>query len=145
MISLVKMRAPRFGVEFSAWAACFSAFECSLLAIRGKEDSWNPIISGAATGMLLASRSGFRPAVQAGVFGGAILGLIEGVNILVTKATSSMVNAPPQPMPVGRSGGPPAGGNGLGVALGGAGGGSYGGSVPASVNFDDDEFDEDDS
>ena len=34
----------------------FNACDCALVQIRGKEDSWNPIMAGAMTGSLLAIR-----------------------------------------------------------------------------------------
>lgn len=38
------------------WGLLFSTCECTLSTIRHKEDTWNAIISGAATGGLLAIR-----------------------------------------------------------------------------------------
>ena len=42
--------------NFGVWGCLFSTFDCSLTAIRRKEDPWNSIISGAATGGVLALR-----------------------------------------------------------------------------------------
>jgi mitochondrial import inner membrane translocase subunit TIM17 len=47
----------------------FSAFDCSLIAIRGKEDPWNSILSGAITGGALSARMGLKSSLQAAVFG----------------------------------------------------------------------------
>lgn len=36
----------------------FSTIDCTLVHFRKKEDPWNSIISGAATGGILAARNG---------------------------------------------------------------------------------------
>ena len=38
------------------WGGLFSTFDCCLMGIRGKEDPWNSIGSGAITGAVLAAR-----------------------------------------------------------------------------------------
>lgn len=53
----VKQRAPIFGGQFAVWGGLFSTIDCSLVYVRKKEDPWNSIISGAATGGILAARS----------------------------------------------------------------------------------------
>lgn len=45
----------------------FSTIDCALITIRKKEDPWNSIISGAATGGILAARSGL-PAMAGSAF-----------------------------------------------------------------------------
>eukprot|EP00124_Ichthyophonus_hoferi_P000879 Ihof_evm3s38 gene=Ihof_evmTU3s38 len=55
-ISAVKARAPVLGGNFAAWGGTFSVFDCTLAAIRQKEDPWNAIFSGALTGGVLAAR-----------------------------------------------------------------------------------------
>ena len=42
--------------NFGVWGGLFSTFECSLVAIRRKEDPWNAITSGALTGAVLSAR-----------------------------------------------------------------------------------------
>ena len=42
----VKARAPVVGGNFAVWGGLFSTFDCSLVAIRRKEDPWNSIASG---------------------------------------------------------------------------------------------------
>ena len=54
----VKQRAPVIGGQFAMWGGLFSTIDCSLVYMRKKEDPWNSIISGAATGGILAARSG---------------------------------------------------------------------------------------
>ena len=42
--------------NFAVWGGLFSTFYCCLMGIRGKEDPWNSIGSGAITGAVLAAR-----------------------------------------------------------------------------------------
>jgi Mg/Co/Ni transporter MgtE len=72
--------------NFGVWGGLFSTFECSLVAIRRKEDPWNAITSGALTGAVLSARAGIGSLVMGGVAGGVILALIEGVGIAITRA-----------------------------------------------------------
>ena len=58
-LSAVKARAPVLGGNFGVWGCLFSTFDCSFAAIRRKEDPWNSIMSGAATGGALALRGVF--------------------------------------------------------------------------------------
>ena len=46
---------------------------------------WNAILGGAITGGLLASRAGFKAAARNFVVGGVILGMIEGLNMAITR------------------------------------------------------------
>jgi import inner membrane translocase subunit TIM17 len=57
-----------------------------------QEDPWNSIISGAATGGILAGRAGPKAMASAAVVGGILLALIEGMGIMFTRMT-----APPVP------------------------------------------------
>ena len=57
-----------------------------------KEDPWSSIVSGAATGGILAARAGPRAMASAAAVGGALLALIEGMGIIFTK-----MMAPPSP------------------------------------------------
>jgi hypothetical protein len=61
----------------------FSCCDCTITAIRRKEDPWNAIASGAATGGILAARAGLKAAGRSAVVGGVILAAIEGLNIVV--------------------------------------------------------------
>lgn len=74
-------RAPVMGGQFAVWGGLFACCDCSLSAIRQKEDPWNSIISGAATGGVLAARAGPRAMASAAAVGGIILALIEGMGI----------------------------------------------------------------
>jgi len=56
-IIAVKERAPIIGGNFAVWGGMFSTIDCTLVYLRQKEDPWNSIFSGFATGGILAARS----------------------------------------------------------------------------------------
>jgi import inner membrane translocase subunit TIM17 len=80
-ISNTAARAPIMGGQFAVWGGLFACCDCTLSAIRQKEDPWNSIVSGAATGGILAARAGPKAMASAAVVGGVILALIEGMGI----------------------------------------------------------------
>ena len=53
------------------WGGMYSSFDCALIAVRGKEDPWNSIGSGAITGGILAARGGPRS---------SLIGFMTGTN-----------------------------------------------------------------
>ena len=57
---------------------------------------WNPIISGAATGAILAVRSGPKVMLFSGILGGVFLAAMEGGGILLGKLMEQ--NIDPQPI-----------------------------------------------
>ncbi|ERE63744.1 import inner membrane translocase subunit Tim17-B-like protein [Cricetulus griseus] len=84
------------GCSFAVWGGLFSTIDCGLVRLRGKEDPWNSITSGALTGAVLAARSGPLAMVGSAMMGGILLALIEGVGILLTRYTAQQFrNAPP--------------------------------------------------
>lgn len=91
-VEQLKVRAPIVGGNFAVWGGLFAVFDCSLSGVRQKEDPWNSIIAGAATGGLLAARAGPKAAGKNALVGGVLLALIEGLGILITK-----MMAPPLP------------------------------------------------
>ncbi|CAN8064636.1 unnamed protein product [Agarophyton chilense] len=93
-VDSVKVRAPALGGSFAVWGGLFSSFDCTLQAIRKKEDPWNTITSGALTGGLLSSRSGWRTAGRSAVVGGILLALIEGASIVITRYASQQALSP---------------------------------------------------
>uniref|UniRef100_UPI00358FE511 mitochondrial import inner membrane translocase subunit Tim17-B n=1 Tax=Myxine glutinosa TaxID=7769 RepID=UPI00358FE511 len=98
-LNAIRSRAPQIGGSFAVWGGLFSTIDCGLVRIRGKEDPWNSISSGALTGAILASRSGPTTMVGSAIMGGVLLALIEGVGILLTRYTSGQFqNVPPQIM-----------------------------------------------
>lgn len=105
-MSSAKMRAPVLGGNFAVWGGLFSCFDCTLVAIRHKEDPWNSITAGALTGGTLAARAGWKATVQSAVIGGVLLGLIEGMSLLMQKAF-----APPPPAVYDDMAGDTQGGN----------------------------------
>ncbi|XP_010915800.1 mitochondrial import inner membrane translocase subunit TIM17-2 [Elaeis guineensis] len=90
----VRMNAPRVGGSFAVWGGLFSAFDCSMVYIRQKEDPWNSIIAGAATGGFLQMRQGAGPAARSALFGGILLALIEGAGIMLNRVLSAPQNIP---------------------------------------------------
>ncbi|RVW38325.1 Mitochondrial import inner membrane translocase subunit TIM17-2 [Vitis vinifera] len=59
-----------------------------------KEDPWNSIIAGAATGGFLQMRQGLAASTRSAIFGGVLLGLIEGAGIMLNKVLSAPQNLP---------------------------------------------------
>ena len=55
-LARTRLKAPVLGGQFAAWCLCYASFECSLSAIRKKEDHWNSIASGAGAGVVMAAR-----------------------------------------------------------------------------------------
>ncbi len=87
-MTAIKTKAPVIGGNFAVWGGLFSTIDCSLIKLRGKEDPWNAIASGAATGGILAARSGVGAMVGSAIIGGVLLAMIEGVGILFTRMTA---------------------------------------------------------
>ncbi|XP_013388927.1 mitochondrial import inner membrane translocase subunit Tim17-B-like, partial [Lingula anatina] len=73
---------------FAQWGFTFSATDCALVALRGKEDPWNAIISGGVTGAVLSFRQGYTAMFGSAVIGCVLLALIEGVSIAMTKMSA---------------------------------------------------------
>ncbi|CAN1170049.1 Mitochondrial import inner membrane translocase subunit TIM17-2 [Linum perenne] len=90
----VRMNAPRVGGSFAVWGGLFSAFDCTMVYVRQKEDPWNSIFAGAATGGFLAMRQGFGASARSAAFGGVLLALIEGAGIMLNKVMSAPQNMP---------------------------------------------------
>ena len=101
-LDAIRREAPKIGGSFAVWGGLFSAFDCSLVALRHKEDPWNPILSGALTGGILQVRYGFASAARSAAFVGLLLGLIEGVSIMLNRMTAPM---PEQSLPMDAAGG----------------------------------------
>ncbi|KAK7800388.1 hypothetical protein U0070_021968 [Myodes glareolus] len=82
--------------SFAVWGGLFSMIDCSMVQIRGKEDPWNSITSGALTGAILAARNGPVAMVGSAAMGGILLALIEGAGILLTRFASAQFPNGPQ-------------------------------------------------
>ncbi|CAF1697058.1 unnamed protein product [Brassica napus] len=78
--STVSMNAPRIGGSFAVFGGLFSAFDYTMVYIRKKEDPWNSIVAGAATGGFLSMRQGLAAASRSALMGGLLLALIKGVH-----------------------------------------------------------------
>ncbi|KAI5335902.1 hypothetical protein L3X38_026036 [Prunus dulcis] len=90
----VRMNAPRVGGSFAVWGGLFSAFDCTMVYVRQKEDPWNSIIAGAATGGFLQMRQGLGASARSAAFGGVLLALIEGAGIMLNKFMSQQQQMP---------------------------------------------------
>lgn len=98
-VEAIRREAPRIGGGFAVWGGLFSTFDCTLVAIRKKEDPWNSIASGALTGGVLQLRTGLKSAARSAAFGGVLLAMIEGLGILLTRVTAPPIAPPPVEMP----------------------------------------------
>ncbi|NXM23920.1 TI17A translocase, partial [Oxyruncus cristatus] len=93
LISHVPLPCPG---SFAVWGGLFSMIDCSMVRVRGKEDPWNSITSGALTGAILAARNGPVAMVGSAAMGGILLALIEGAGILLTRFASTQFPNGPQ-------------------------------------------------
>ncbi|XP_030562199.1 probable mitochondrial import inner membrane translocase subunit Tim17 1 [Drosophila novamexicana] len=87
-LAAMRARSGLVGGSFAIWGGTFSAIDCSLVYSRGKEDPWNSIISGAATGGILAARGGVTAMLSSALVGGVLLALIEGAGIAMSHYTA---------------------------------------------------------
>lgn len=123
----VRLNAPRVGGSFAVWGGLFSVFDCSMVYLRQKEDPWNSVFAGAATGGFLQLRHGLRPTVQSAIAGGVLLGLIEGAGIMLQRF------APPVPAEeLAQPGAAPAVLAGAPAAVAGPGAAAEGGAGASS-------------
>lgn len=74
-----------------------------MVYLRQKEDPWNSIVAGAATGGVLALRQGPRAAGMSAAVGGFLLAMIEGSVILLNRFQENMAKnmPPPEEIPGG--------------------------------------------
>lgn len=77
------MRAPTLGGAFAVWGGLFATFDCTYAYMRHKEDPLNAIAAGATTGGVLAARAGWKAVGRNALVGGILLGIIEGMGIMV--------------------------------------------------------------
>lgn len=115
----VRMNAPRVGGSFAVWGGLFSVFDCSMVYVRQKEDPWNSIFAGAATGGFLQMRHGMRAASRSAAFGGILLALIEGAGLMINRVLANMAQMPPPPLeqPMGLPAGASLPGLPAGIAI----------------------------
>ncbi|AAF88154.1 Mitochondrial import inner membrane translocase subunit TIM17-1 [Arabidopsis thaliana] len=91
-VQALRMSGPRSGGSFSVWGGLYSTFDCALVYARQKEDPWNSILSGAATGGFLSLRQGLGASARSALVGGVLLAMIEGVGIMLNKVQSTAHN-----------------------------------------------------
>ncbi|XP_037809039.1 mitochondrial import inner membrane translocase subunit Tim17-A isoform X2 [Lucilia sericata] len=96
-LTAIKIRSPVIAGNFAVWGGMFSTIDCTLVHFRKKEDPWNSIISGFATGGILAARNGIPAMAGSAIIGGVLLALIEGVGILFTRLSSEQFRNPLPP------------------------------------------------
>ncbi|WVZ66639.1 hypothetical protein U9M48_015829 [Paspalum notatum var. saurae] len=89
----LRMNAPRVGGSFAVWGGLFSTFDCAMVYARQKEDPWNSIVAGAATGGFLSMRQGMGAAGRSALMGGILLALIEGAGLMLNRVLAN----PPLP------------------------------------------------
>ena len=95
-LTAIRTRALQLGGSFAVWGGLLSMIDCSMVQVKGKEDPWNCITSGALTGAILAARNGPVAMVGSAAMGGILLALIEGAGILLTRfASAQFPNSPP--------------------------------------------------
>jgi len=130
-INAMSARGPVLGGQFAVWGGVFACCDCSLTAIRQKEDPWNSIVSGAATGGVLAARAGPKAVAQGALVGGVLLALIEGMGIMITKYMSPPLLTPQEMAEAGQQDptAPPTAG---GMVLGSSGLAPPSSAVPSS-------------
>jgi len=85
---LLWLRSPALGGSFAAWGGIYATYDCVFMHLRNKEDPYNSIASGGATGATLAFRAGPRQMAIQGLVGAAFLMFIEGLGILISKQFS---------------------------------------------------------
>ncbi|CAH8252948.1 unnamed protein product [Arabidopsis lyrata] len=91
-VQAIRMNGPLVGGSFAVWGGLFSTFDCAMVYARQKEDPWNSILSGAATGGFLSLRQGLGASSRSALVGGVFLALIEGAGIMLNKVQSAMQN-----------------------------------------------------
>lgn len=75
--------------NFAVWGGLFSFYDCLFSYTRKREDPWNAIGAGAATGGTLALRAGPKAVGTNALIGGVLLALIEGLGVLVGKMSGN--------------------------------------------------------
>eukprot|EP00808_Paulinella_micropora_P018850 g2604.t1 len=96
----VVLRAPTLGGNFAVWGGLFSMFDCGYAGLRNRHDPWNSIMAGASTGGLLACRAGWKVMLKNAAVGGVLLGLIEGLGVIMQKMLTPQPPTLQPPMPL---------------------------------------------
>ncbi|KQK15340.1 hypothetical protein BRADI_1g22025v3 [Brachypodium distachyon] len=96
-IESVRMNVPRLAGSFAVWGGLYSAMDCTMVFVRRKEDPWNSIIAGAATGGILSLREGLRAAGRSALFVGALCAFMDGASLMHSRVVAEQQNLPPLP------------------------------------------------
>ncbi|XP_022213479.1 probable mitochondrial import inner membrane translocase subunit Tim17 1 [Drosophila obscura] len=90
-MAAVRARSGLVGGNFALYGAIFSSIDCALVYCRKREDAWNSVTSGAATGGILAARQGLKGMMSSALICGVLMGLIEGTSILMAHQSADQL------------------------------------------------------
>lgn len=93
-LEAVRMNVPRTGGNFALWGGLYSVCDCTLVYYRQKEDPWNSILSGAATGGILSLRQGFRAVVRSSIHGAVFFALFQGAIAMMQRPQPDPLSMP---------------------------------------------------
>lgn len=96
-LSAIKARAPVVGGNFGVWGGLFSTFDCTVKAVRKREDAWNAVIAGFFTGGALAIRGGWKHTRNSAITCACLLGVFEGVGMMMQRLQAQPTMAPVYP------------------------------------------------
>ncbi|XP_017044255.1 probable mitochondrial import inner membrane translocase subunit Tim17 4 [Drosophila ficusphila] len=85
----LKLRTPAIAGSFAIWGATFSTVDCLMISYRQRDDHWNSVLSGAATGGILAARNGIRAMANSAFVGCLVLAMLEGAGTAVATIYAS--------------------------------------------------------
>lgn len=88
------MNVPRIGSRFAIWTGLYSVCDCTLMYVRQKEDPWNSILAGAATGGILSLRQGFRSVIRSSMHGAIVFALFNGAFIMAQRFQPDPLSMP---------------------------------------------------
>lgn len=67
------------------WGAVFGTSDCIVRSVRQTEDMKNGVIAGFMTGAALVVRSGPKMMLGSGIMCGILLGVMEGMGVLMQR------------------------------------------------------------
>ena len=82
---------------FGVWGGLFSTFDCTVKAVRKREDAWNAVIAGFFTGGALAIRGGWKHTRNSAITCACLLGVFEGVGMMMQRLQAQPTMAPVYP------------------------------------------------
>lgn len=98
-LSAIKARAPVVGGNFGVWGGLFSFYDCSIKAVRKREDAWNAILAGFFVGGSLAVRGGKKHMLNSAITCAIFLGILEGVGMMFQRYMAYANKPVPMPVP----------------------------------------------